>query len=217
MRIGLQWRLGEIGRMDFPDLIRTILKRQEWTQGRLAEELSASQASVSRYLSGAQKPEFETGTAIIQLAKRLGILFDESVAPQGTMVASITGIVGLGEVIEWIGDSDMSLGEVELPFPVKQGCVALEARGDSQFPRVKNGEILIVYFNGRTAADMIGEEAVVRLRDGTYLMKTIRRGYEPGLFNLESHNAPTRENVEIDQVASVVAIIPSGQWRGFPK
>lgn len=202
--------------MDTPDfraLIRAILKSQNWKQGDLAQHLGTTQASISRYVSAKQNPDYASGNAIIRLANSLGIPSDDYVAPDRTMTAFIKGIVGLGETIEWIGDSTMSLGEVELPFPMKEGCIALEARGDSQFPRVKNGEILIVRFNGHTAADMVGQEAVVRLSDGTYLMKTIRRGYEPGRYNLESFNAPTRENAEVEQVAAVVAIIPAEQWR----
>lgn len=215
MRIGQRFRFSESEEMDFPQIIRSILKKQEWKQGDLAEMLGMSQASISRYLSKRQDPDYEAGVKIIDLAKKLEILSDNRNAPQRTMVVSLVGIVGLGEIIEWVGGTDMTLGEIELPFPVKEGCVALEARGDSQFPRVKNGEILVVQFNNLTADDMVGQEAVVRLRDGTYLMKTIRRGYDQNRFNLESFNAPLRENVEIDQVASVVAIIPKGQWKGL--
>lgn len=201
--------------MDFPQLIRGILKKHGWRQYELAEHLHTSQASISRYVSGKQEPDYEAGNAIIRLAKELGVISDYAEAPPRRAVVPIKGIVGLGEQIEWIGEPDMVLGEVELPFPVKEGCVALEARGDSQYPRVRSGEIVVVYFNGLTADDMVGQEAVVRLSDGSYLLKTIRRGYEPGRFNLESWNAPTRENVTIEQVATVVAIIPAGHWHGL--
>jgi transcriptional regulator with XRE-family HTH domain len=213
MRIGQPQRYRELGGMNFPQLIRAIIKTTGWDQGELAEKLSTSQASVSRYLGGRQEPDYKKGNEIIALAKSLGILSDELIASDRTMIASIVGIVGLGEQIEWAGSNDMPLGEVELPFPVREGCVALEAKGDSQFPRVRNGEILIVKFNGLVPDEVIGQEVVVRLADGTYLMKTIRRGYEAGRYNLESHNAPLRENVQIDQIATIVAIIPATQYR----
>lgn len=213
MRIGQRFRFTEIEGMDFPRLLSAIKKKNQWNQDRLAEELGVSQASVARYLKGSQTPNYESGVNIVELAISLGILTDNQRAPLNTTIVSIYGLVGLGENIEWIGEPGMSLEEIELPFPVKDGCVALEARGDSQFPRVKNGEIVIVKFDNISPMDMVGQEAVVKLTDGMYLMKTIRRGYEADKFNLESFNAPTRENVEIEQVGSIEAIIPAKRWR----
>jgi transcriptional regulator with XRE-family HTH domain len=214
MRIGQKFRFTDGEEMDFPHILRAIKNKHNWKQAALAEKLGMSQANVSRIMKG-QEPSWETGSKIIELAKVLGVLSDNRSTPQRTMVVSLVGVVGLGEYIDWVGETDMPLGEIELPFPVKEGCVALEAKGDSQFPRVKNGEILIVRFNNLTAEDMVGQEAVVKLRDGSYLMKTIRRGYKEHCFNLESFNAPTRENEEIEQVASIVAIIPKGMWRSL--
>ncbi len=59
---------------------------------------------------------------------------------------------------------------------------------------------------------MIGEEAVVKVLDGPYLLKTIRRGYEPGTFNLVSLNAEVIESQFIEWVAEIWAIIPRRRW-----
>lgn len=128
---------------------------------------------------------------------------------------AIVGIVGLGEEVEWHGEGDMHLGEVEVQgLTNADGLIALEARGDSMRPRVYDRELVVARKrDGKDPRELIGREAVVKLRNGPVLLKRIRRGFDPGRFHLESYNADTRENVEIEWVAELVSIIPEGAWR----
>ena len=64
----------------------------------------------------------------------------------------------------------------------------------------------------RPPAEHIGREVIVKISNGPYLIKTIRRGARPGRFHLESHNAPLREDVEIERVGDVLMILPSRTW-----
>ncbi len=124
----------------------------------------------------------------------------------------VIGIVGLGENIDWHGDDSM-LDEVIVDFPLSKDCFALECRGDSMLPRLRHGDLVIACHNTPAPERLYGEEAVVKVENGPYLLKILRRGYEPGTFNLESHNAPPRENQTLEWIAILRAILPKGQWK----
>lgn len=127
-------------------------------------------------------------------------------------IVPIVGLVGLGEEVDYQGNGEADLGRIELPFPVPPDCFGLEARGESQFPRIKSGEVIVGRWSMRSPEEHLGREAIVKVLDGPYLIKTIRRGTEPGRFHLESHNAPLREDVEIERVGDVLMILPSRTW-----
>jgi phage repressor protein C with HTH and peptisase S24 domain len=148
----------------------------------------------------------------------LGVALDSE--PVGLLAASrsaiaVVGIAGLGEEIEWHDNGDMDLGEVEVAgLSAADGLMALECRGDSMRPRVNDRELVVARRrDGKTPGDLVGREAIVKVSDGPVLLKRIRRGYEPGRWNLESYNADLRENVAIEWVAELVSIIPEGAWR----
>lgn len=127
-------------------------------------------------------------------------------------VVPIVGLVGLGGEIRWTEDGHVQLGEVELPFPLPAGCFALEARGDSQHPRVKDGEIVITRWHDGPVKDLLNREAVVELTDARYMLKVIRRGSEADFYHLESHNAGLIQDVEIARAGPVMMIMPSQEW-----
>ncbi|MDN3622570.1 XRE family transcriptional regulator [Methylobacterium isbiliense] len=199
--------------MDVPEIIRALIRQNGGKQGPVAKLLGVAQPTVSRWQSGIAKPDFYQSQKLRAVAIEAGLLTIPEHELATSRTAKIAGFVGLGEEIDWMGEADVALEEVELPFPVPEGCVALEAKGDSMHPRVKNGEVVVIRPNGYTAKDLIGQEVVLKVREGPYLLKTLRRGTEPDLFNLESHNAPLREDVEVEWVAEVWAIIPSRRWR----
>lgn len=127
-------------------------------------------------------------------------------------IIPIVGLVGLGDQIQWNEDEHVHLGEVELPFPLPPGCFALEARGDSQRPRVKNGEIIVTRWHDGPVQDLLNDEAIVELVDKIYMLKVIRKGSEDGLFHLESHNADLISDAEIERAGPVMMIMPSRSW-----
>lgn len=198
-------------RMDVPQIIRALLAAHGGNQAALGADIGVSQATVSKWLSGKQLPGFKQIQNLERIAVQSGMLVPKPVSVPSSSTVLIHGFVGLGEDVTWFEDT-VGLEVAELPFPVPEGCVGLECRGDSMFPRVKNGDIVVVRVNGASPDEYLGQEAVVKVRDGGYLLKIIRRGDESGLYNLESHNAPTRENVEIESVAELWAIIPAKRW-----
>lgn len=133
--------------------------------------------------------------------------------PKRSTAVRVVGLVGLGDQIQWAEEGDLSLGEVVLPFAVASDCFGLEARGASQYPRVKDGEIVIARWLGDVPASYVGREVVVKTADGTYLLKTLKRHEGDSHFTIGSHNAPDVENVHVEKVAEVVSIVPQHQWR----
>lgn len=129
-----------------------------------------------------------------------------------TRTIPIAGLVGLGEKIQWYGGDHFTLGVVEIPFPLPPDCFALEARGNSQFPRVKDGELVITKWFDGPASNLLGQEAIIETVNDEYMLKTIRRGSDHDLFNLESHNAPLMEDVEIRRAGPVMMILPNKIW-----
>jgi phage repressor protein C with HTH and peptisase S24 domain len=199
-------------RMDVPEIVRALLRKADNRQETVADLLGVSQSTVSRWLSGKQLPDFKQTRVLETAALAQGLISPQKNGPPSTTLVKVVGFVGLGEEVDWIDTAGAMLQEIELPFPVPEQCFALEAKGDSMSPRVKNGEVVVVRANGNQPSDLLGQEAIVKLRDGPYLVKTIRRGYESGRFNLESFNAPLRENVEIEWCGELWAIIPSKRW-----
>lgn len=127
----------------------------------------------------------------------------------------VWGKVGLGqEVIMVEGDAiSAPLEHIELPFGFSvESCGALIAVGDSQHPRVKNGEVVLYTRKEQALTELLNKECIVKIRNGPFLLKTIRRG-QGGLYSLESHNAPYVSDVEIEWAGEVIAIIPAGWWR----
>lgn len=130
-----------------------------------------------------------------------------------TDTVSIVGLVGLGDQIQWTEEGDLSLGEIELPFSIANDCFGLEARGASQYPRVKDGEVVVARWLDDVPSTYVGREVVLKTSDGTYLLKTLKRHEGDSHFTIGSHNAPDVENVHIERVAEVVTIVPQHQWK----
>lgn len=127
----------------------------------------------------------------------------------------VMGRIGAGSEIlpEFEQIPPEGLFEIELDFPLPPGSVAFAVEGDSMWPRYDSGDVVVC---GRPEADantLAGSEAAVRTTDGKRYLKTVRRGPAPGIFDLESHNAPPIRGVGIEWAARILMILPGSQWR----
>jgi hypothetical protein len=109
----------------------------------------------------------------------------------------LVGIVGAGNMVVPIDDAGMIDIDDQIGALTGDDTVALQVRGDSQYPRFLDGEIVLVEREPTLPDDLVGEYAAVDTDDGRRLIKIVRRGSRPMLFNLESHNAPLEEDVRI--------------------
>lgn len=117
----------------------------------------------------------------------------------------IVGYVGAGAMVYPVDDNEPGAGIGEAPAPPESAGqeVALIVRGDSMYPAYRDGD-LIYYEDHASALDEIyGQECVVRLRDGSVMVKTVTRGSQPHLVTLTSYNAPPREDVDAEWIAAV--------------
>lgn len=107
----------------------------------------------------------------------------------------VDGVVGAGAAVEMADDLSTAGDVIDLPLDGTIG--ALRVRGDSQWPRFLNGEIVLYDRRAVIPDTLVGRTAIVQLADGRRLIKTLRRGQGDNRWTLESHNAPPERNVEL--------------------
>jgi transcriptional regulator with XRE-family HTH domain len=197
--------------------IRSLLLRAGWRQSDLAKKLRTDQSTVSRWLKGAE-PMGELRTALENILIEYGL----GVSPRANMTASrrfpVTGFIVEGAVIDLIwrsgGGVPMSqLQVIETPFSLAAlNCGALIAKANSQYPRVKEGEVVIYDVGDASPDDLLGKEAVVQLANGDVYLKTLRAGRGKGLYTLDSHNAPPLYDQKIAWCGRVISIVLADAW-----
>jgi phage repressor protein C with HTH and peptisase S24 domain len=118
--------------------------------------------------------------------------------------AGIIGKIGAGAEIIPV-DGAMDLGRIELPgaFKTKNELVGFEVMGDSQYPVIRDGDVVFAGAATREPESLVGKECVVQIHDGPALVKTIEKGSEPGLFTLISANALPMRDVQLDWARKV--------------
>ncbi len=124
------------------------------------------------------------------------------------MAVPVVGYVGAGAALNHYASADHPNEYVPMPIGGTENTVAVEIRGSSL------GSIfdtwLVYYDEIRTppTADMIGKLCVIGLENDQVLVKRLRRGSSPGLFNLESVTESLIENVRIAWAARVRSMTP---------
>jgi phage repressor protein C with HTH and peptisase S24 domain len=120
---------------------------------------------------------------------------------QKYQLVPVVGHVGAGHLV--FPAEGNNLGMVEAP-PIERGTLAaLIVRGDSMFPLCSDGDVVFYEDNISNPNDLIGKKVVCRILNGPTLVKVLRKGNQPGTWNLESINASTIENVILDWVRRV--------------
>lgn len=190
--------------------LRAIMKATGWRQTQLAERLNVTQATVSRWFSGSE-PEGARRDAILAL-------YDEFVeagpkALDHGDIVKIVGYIGAGAEImpEFEQVPPEGLDQVHVPFPLPDDMIALEVRGDSMLPVYKDGHVVIVYREQKKPVQSFyGEDAAVRTADGRRFLKTIMKGTP---ITLTSFNAAPIENVALEWIGEIFAVLPRTQLR----
>lgn len=188
----------------------TPAKRLKWAReqdGRYKTPTKAARAfgwPVSTYLGHENEDRAPSRLAAKKYAKAYRVrwewILEGEGSPRNKGTVPIEGYVGAGA--EFIPvDSGNKLGEA--PASVEANSVAVIVRGDSMYPRYFDGEYLYYVRESWAISELLGQECVVQLKDGRIFVKILRRGSQKGLFNLESWNAPTIEDQQIEWAAPV--------------
>lgn len=183
----------------FQDWIRRGLKKDGKTQQGLAEALSVDRTAVSKLLAGTRQLKADE---INKVAAYLG-------EPPPSRIMPVRYTVGAGQVCTLV-DED---GPIDHE-PVS-GMWGVEAelavvRGDSMWPMFDNGTKL---FFGPPRAPSLRDHnkmRVVRLADDRVFVKVMKRTAEPGIWDLESFNAPPIQGRAVFAVSEILRIEPAG-------
>lgn len=201
--------------MTIDQKLRAIMKATGWKQQQLAERFGVTQATVSRWFSGSE-PKGEIYRAIEDLYTE--VVVDGPSISDGTIV-NIMGRIGAGAEImpEFEQIPPEGLDQVEVPFPLPGDMIAFEVQGDSMLPAYKDGHVVIVYREQKKpVTSFYGEEAAVRTADGRRFIKTIMRGSN-GRVNLISWNAAPIEDVALEWIGEIFAVLPRSSLRHVAK
>lgn len=119
----------------------------------------------------------------------------------------IRGLAGAGpdgSVLYSTGDGNF--GEIEAPRDASETTEALEVRGESMYGIANDGYIIFYEDRERPSDKHLGNMCVCFLEDERVLVKFPSLGSQPGLFHLESVNAPMMRDVPVRDFAIVTDI-----------
>jgi transcriptional regulator with XRE-family HTH domain len=188
------------------------------SQGRLAEAVATAQTTISSWERGRTEPTRED---VVRVAHALGVTPAALELGEGgenrRVAIPIVGYVGAAS--EYFGFDDHAQGagldEIERPPGVPERAVAVIVRGDSGYPAIRDGMVLVYWNCLDDPSDVVGEDCFVRLQDGRTLVKLLERGTSPGLWTLVSINtsvAPIRD-VEIEWAAPIEIRLRKKNWK----
>lgn len=147
-------------------------------------------------------------STLSKIAGALEITLDELLARPRVPVA---GYIGAGGSIDFEGfGEDWDGAETVVRPPVETDVlIALIVRGDSMFPKYRDGDVIYISRNHEgVRKDYIGEDCAVRTVDGGSFLKTLAKGSRPGTFTLRSLNAPDMEDVQVEWATPILFVMP---------
>lgn len=137
-------------------------------------------------------------------------------APHSIRAVGVWGKVGARAEVYPLSDyANAPMYEVALPPTLDPGeeYVAFEIEGFSM-PPAEPGWVVLFRKVEAQPEDLINTPVLVDTKDGRRLFKRLRKGYAPGLYNLESWDgSPLMENVEITTVLPFAALTPGRRAR----
>jgi len=146
-------------------------------------------------------------------AKKFKVNFDWLMTGRGPMVPDgertvpIVGYAGAGpDGSVLYAEGDGNFGETIAPIDAPDTTEALEVRGNSMHGLANDGWLLFYDDKTAPASEHMGEPCVCWLSDGRVLVKIPQPTRDPGLFHLESVNAPTMRDIPVDAMALITDI-----------
>jgi hypothetical protein len=183
------------------------------TVAGVARDSGVPQTTLYSFVSG--KASSLKGTTEARVAAAYGLAVDDIFGDTPSSYVGVRGKVGArAEVYPFDEDTEPSYS-VQLPPGVdpRGDYVGFEIEGFSM-PPARPGWVILFRNVVADPEDLIGYPVLVDLEDGRRLFKVLRRGYEPGHWNLESWDgSPLIESVRLTACLPFASLIPGRMAR----
>jgi len=120
-------------------------------------------------------------------------------------VVRVSGRVGAGAQVHPVEDS--VIDHIEVPFDLGADAEAVEVMGDSMWPAIQDGEVLIYERVRHDPTPLVGRKVVAKLSDGRMFVKLLGGKNKDGLWTLLSFNGPPMEDVDLEWAAEIRIIM----------
>lgn len=180
-------------------------------QTELGSLMNVKQSTISRWEAGIDEPEHDHIRALADLFRcTTDYLLGSDTLHVNPRITPVVGYVGAGGVNIPFDDYAHGDGmeEVETPPGLNETTVAVKVTGDSMYPAYEDGDIIFYIRNGIDVDEneCIGRQCIIKVSEGPIYIKRLSRGSSPGLFHLESHNAPPMHDKTIEWAARVLYV-----------
>jgi transcriptional regulator with XRE-family HTH domain len=191
------------------DLLKASRKEKGFSQTALAKRVGVAQQLIGQLERG----EVRSSKAVYRIAKVLDVAvtdLDPEIPSQadGAPIVPVVGYVGAGAEMHFYALADSPEEFVPMPPGGTEDTVAVMVRGSSLGSFFENW---LVYYDQKhepPGPALLRQLCVVELEDGRVLVKRLRKGSEPGLYNLESQTEGLIEDVPVIWAAKVKHMTP---------
>lgn len=140
-----------------------------------------------------------------KLAEFFGVSISQLYNSDTSATVPLAGKIGAGAIVYPFEGEEGAMGYVEAPpgLPSK-GLIAYEIDGYSMPPFKPGHKVFANAERIGDPKDCIGDMCIVQIKNGARMFKILRKGYEPGTFNLDSlDGAPPIENAILEWAARI--------------
>lgn len=206
------------------------LTRRQWFES-VRRELGVSvnawaakagirEGTLRAYLNGVTRSLREdTAQKLIEAARTIAEEKSISIAPLDSFENEpiikrvwVRGVIAAGAIVQVLDNSeDTGLYQVELPawIPAQANYEAYELRGFTLPPGQEGWLVYCEPVPLKQIRSAIGHACVITMRDGKTVFRTLREGYAPGRYNLESWSGlPLISDAEITAIRKFAGLAP---------
>lgn len=191
--------------------IQALREERKLTIEQLAERVGLSVSYVSRLEKGVRNLAVKH---IDLFAAAFNVPRERLLSTVRPQEVSVVGVIGAGGKIDTssaqISDSE-PLYKVSAPIDVPDGALAFQVVGDSMWPKYDDGDVVICSMFSDYPDGVLGFPAAVETEDHSRYLKRVLIGSQPGLYHLESYNAPLMPDVHVVSFSSVICTIAASQ------
>lgn len=191
---------------------KTTLADRRLSQRRLAKLLGCDPASVNRLVHGQRALRFDEaeqlapllGVHVSEVIQRAGVDLDDLAT--GVKTHLVGHIDGAGEAhIDWRSRTVQVETLPELP----RSAVAIQYRtAMTNLDAIDGWTVYVEPPTGGRVDHALGRLSLVTLESGMTVVGFLRRGYQPGTYNVTNFMPPQLDNVEVKWATPVLLLRP---------